>query len=393
MIKQLVRIKKIILISFFISFSTPPSYSFENLEIHGFASTGFAKSDTYNYIFSTENGSFEFSEIGVNLSAAMNNNIRIGMQFYSYNMGELGNNDVKLDWGFLDYKWKDSLGIRIGKVKTPYGLYNQSQDYDMLQTSIFIPQGLYTRYYRDIIIAIQGADIYGILSLGKAGKLEYDMFGGTFEIDPEGGYTLMAKYIYNVNFDSAEIDYIVGTRLKYHSPINGLLVAMTLEKYEMELNYLFANSILTANINEATLQIYSTEYNRGNFTGASEYHLHTTKSQFNESTYEAFYIQGAYRLTEWFEVGSYYSMAYWDKDNHRGRPVTGLLDSQQPFIPNHKAWQKEITITTRFDITHFWLVKLEVHFIDGTALAYPPEGKDYTDSNWMLYAIKTTFNF
>ena len=34
------------------------------------------------------------------------------------------------DWFDLDYRWKDWLGLRAGRVKLPYGLYNDTSDID-----------------------------------------------------------------------------------------------------------------------------------------------------------------------------------------------------------------------------------------------------------------------
>jgi hypothetical protein len=50
-------------------------------------------------------------------------------------------------------------------------------------------------------------------------------------------------------------------------------------------------------------------------------------------------------------------------------------------------------VSTRFDITDFWLLKVEVHFIDGVALAYPIDNPDGYEKTWNLFAVKTTFNF
>ena len=58
--------------------------------------------------------------------------------------------------------------------------------------------------------------------------------------------------------------------------------------------------------------------------------------------------------------------------------------------------QKDLAFSTRFDINASWLVKLEAHYMDGVALLTEPdnpEGLGSLDKYWMLYAVKTTFNF
>src|SRR4051812_19909507 len=92
------------------------------VQIHGFLSEGFARTSDNNYLrMSTTQGSF-FTEAGVNASVQIAEKLRIGAQVYDRDIGELGKGRLYLDWTFVDYRWKDWLGIRAGKVKTPLGL-------------------------------------------------------------------------------------------------------------------------------------------------------------------------------------------------------------------------------------------------------------------------------
>jgi hypothetical protein len=103
---------------------------------------------------------------------------------------------------------------------------------------------------------------------------------------------------------------------------------------------------------------------------------------------EAYYGLLAYRLTDWFEAGVYYSVLYVDMDDREG-------DSQVAAgKPDYNAWQKDLALSVRFDITDFWLVKLEVHFMDGVAQCTEADNPDgFDEQNWTLFAVKTTFNF
>jgi hypothetical protein len=95
---------------------------------------------------------------------------------------------VVIDWAFGDYRWKDQLGFRAGKVKLPYGLYNEGRDVDMLRTSIFLPQSIYNERMRDFILAYEGAGAYGSLASGIGG-FDYHVFGGTLNVPDAGaGY-------------------------------------------------------------------------------------------------------------------------------------------------------------------------------------------------------------
>ncbi len=153
------------------------AFDVEEIEIHGFASTGYIKTDHNNYLVLSEDGSFEFNEAGLNVTTALSENLRVGVQLFSRDLGDVGNNDIELDWALLDYHWNEALGLRVGRIKIPMGLYNDTRDYDLLRTSILLPQGLYNVYFREAEIAYQGAGLYGNLALAAGGRLGYDLCG------------------------------------------------------------------------------------------------------------------------------------------------------------------------------------------------------------------------
>ena len=83
------------------------------------------------------------------------------MQLFSRDLGDAANNKINLDWAYADYRQWDWLGLRIGRVKLPIGLYNETRDMDMLRTCIVLPQGIYNELERDNLIALNGMGLYG----------------------------------------------------------------------------------------------------------------------------------------------------------------------------------------------------------------------------------------
>lgn len=54
------------------------------VDIHGFVSQGFIYSTGNNFMAdSTEDGSFEFNELGINFATNVEEDIRVGMQLFS----------------------------------------------------------------------------------------------------------------------------------------------------------------------------------------------------------------------------------------------------------------------------------------------------------------------
>ena len=93
------------------------------VQVHSFGSQGFAYSNDNNYLtMDTSKGTLALSDFGLNASMRINDNFRVGAQFFDRNVGRLGNWKPELDWAVADYRFKDWFGVRAGKVKTVVGL-------------------------------------------------------------------------------------------------------------------------------------------------------------------------------------------------------------------------------------------------------------------------------
>jgi hypothetical protein len=97
---------------------------------------------------------------------------------------------------------------------------------------------------------------------------------------------------------------------------------------------------------------------------------------------DGWYVGAAYRFNNWLEVGSYYTQ------------YTADVDEGQTDDPN--SFQNDWALSFRFDPTDWWILKVEGHLIEGTALLRdqannPPAER--TDDPWFMLALKTTFSF
>src|SRR5690606_23975894 len=78
-------------------------------EIHGFVSQGFIKTSKNNYLAQSERGSFEFTEVGLNVTKQITDRFRVGMQLFVRDLGPIGNYKPQFDWFYLDYRFFDWL--------------------------------------------------------------------------------------------------------------------------------------------------------------------------------------------------------------------------------------------------------------------------------------------
>ncbi|MBI9092521.1 MAG: hypothetical protein JEZ12_25170 [Desulfobacterium sp.] len=381
--------KKFIIATILICFATTAAaFDMESVQIHGFLSQGYLKSDNNDALFAktSSSGTFEFNEFGLNIASQVNDNLRVGMQLLSRDMGDIGNNEVEIDWAYGDYNYRNWLGLRAGKMKTPYGLYNQSRDIDAARTCILLPSSVYSEGFRESVSTTIGIGVYGELP----GDIGYQLAYGTTQLKNDGGVAKLLTGLMGIpEFTGSSVDWAYAGDLKWSTPIEGLTLGTSTLGYKAILS---SNTPMPLDLEfEAESYIGSVEFIYGDLTLASEYQLLTLDysiSAFNindEQEIEGYYFLASYRINDWFEVGTYYNVQYLDKDDKDGDRYKKVGQ------PAAKAWKKDLALTTRFDVNDNMVLKLEGHLMDGLAtVEYDAADPDDT---WYMLAAKVTFSF
>ena len=354
------------------------------LQIHGFLSQGFLLTSANDYLAHSSEGSFEFTEIGLNFTLPATDRLTLGLQIFSHDLGPVGDYRATLDWYSLDYHWRDWLGIRAGRVKLPFGLYNDSSDIDAARTSVLLPQSIYPAQNRDFLLAQTGGEVYGYRDLGAAGGLDYRLYGGTIFLDvkqqPGSPFTVV----------DLNVPFVAGGRMLWVPPIEGLRLGGSLQFLRLETHLLPASSSSSVAVNvPAMLWVASVEYTVRDLLFAAEYSRWRVRAQssnpamFPESlTFsERGYALTSYRVNSWLQAGAYYSVLF-PNTNQRGGFAGRQLDA---------------ALTLRFDVNAYWLVKVEGHYMHGTAGLSPSLNGNRPLSSltpdWALFTVKTTAFF
>lgn len=372
---------------------------FQDVGIHGFLSQGYLKSDANDYLGETEDGTFQFNEAGINFSTALTGKLRLGIQIFAHDMGEIGNNEPFIDWAYADYKWKDWLGIRAGKIKKSMGFYNEIRDIDSLRTSIILPQCIYLESERDTVVATQGIGLYGDLFSNVFGDFSYQMQYGTMEVASDGG-TAKRLESYNVGVDDFDVNYTFDAAVNWYTPLEGLRFKASLNNLEMDIagRTLYPagpvppNIPMSIKIEDFLMSIYSVEYSWRSLVLSSECLRLKMKRDMGFGPVQktdsvGYYFSISYRFNKWTEAGAYYSEYYADLDDKDGESHEAMGR------PAHQAWQKDFTLSLRFDLNESWTFKVEGHAIDGTGLLLPVNGTVGTERDWFLFASKASYTF
>lgn len=388
------------------------------VNIHGFVSQGYLKSNHNNYYANTEDGTFEFNEMGLYFTTDVTEKLHLGIQFFARDMGRLGNDDVRINWAYADYRFKDFFGIRAGKMKIPLGLYNEYRDMDILRPNIFYPNSMYNESWRDILASIKGIGMYGNLELGIAGKLKYLVQSGVPTVRTDEGATdLLEDRVPNyipplrgeINSVKVKQTYTYSFMIDTPFSIKGLKLKSSgaVSEYDnlTTLTSLPGEHIITLGVlfNAASL-----EYSRGNYTITSEYmhlnfdirlegwDLNTSMSE-PEFTALAYYTSFSYLITDWFEIYLCYSNFYDDKDDRDGSKLEGIDHI-------YRRWYEEYILSMRFDLNTNWIFKIETHINNGTCILLNADqgspvmldslGPLYPyKQHWVLFAAKLSYNF
>jgi len=393
------------------------------IDTHGYISQGYLRSDKNNYFCETEEGDYNFYEIGVSMTSEVSDKLRIGIQFLSYALGDFGNTNFHVNWANADYYINDWIGFKAGKIKIYHGLFNRNRDADFLRTSILLPQSIYNEAWRSTISSLNGFEAYGTINAGLAGRFKYNVQTGKVDIEPDGGVAIAAKEkLLEKTNTTFNIEYIIDTvneepsfvySLMWETPLQGLKFNTTYWSLDFDmvgtallqsLDVALENSIFRTSASSIT---GSVEYTLGNFIFISEYSYSKYDFEFITSLVrtpsdletEGYYVNGMYRFTNWFETGLYYSVYYPDKNNKSGKKD---LDNNgvRDFNPIHSAWQKDTCLSFRFDLSNNWIFKLEGHVLEGTAVMmkahntvdYNPADIDL-NKNWLLFGAKFTYSF
>ncbi len=364
-----------------------------SLDFHGFLSQGFLYSGDYNYLGESKRGSFNFTEMGLNVSFNPFPRTRIAAQAFAYDVGRAGKYDAVLDYALAEYTFNDYFGIRAGRIRRPQGIYNDTQDVDLARTFVLLPQGIYDARWRDFYVSLDGAEIFGAIPLSKAGSLSYAFYGGVINPSENGGIALQINDSLGSfgKFDSIDSANEFGGQLWWNTPFNGLRFGAS-GGFVSSLDFITTiktsgGSVAIYNRNDATFQQYSAEYLWKAWTFQTELYLkdyYPKNAGVADTHSAAWYVSAAYRFNKRFEAGAYYTEFYNDIHNRSGAGLAFPSD----------GYQKDAALALRFDLSDRWIFKVEGHYIRGTGLLQdsadnPARGGD----GWFMIALKTTISF
>jgi hypothetical protein len=387
--------------------------------------------------------------LGVNVNFQAFDDLRLGVQLLSRDLGREGNNQIFVDWAFADYHWQDWLGARAGKIKMPLGLYNEYRDLDLARTSIFLPQGSYVESWRESFTALTGIGLYGSIDARVLGEFNYQVQAGVMNINKDSGLNWTIEDELNADLTKYDMDptYIFST--SWNTPLDGLKIMTSLfntKKIEGKGNIpdvaVWRNRSIEAaqgvavfaNANYGLSLPMPTTYDEAQavFTATGiDLDLINAPMIQRISDVNATWFSGEYTWQDLVVAYETFRMKArlttlspgWGEDLDPGMEVLSDFDNtlggyylslgyqiteQLAAAGYHSEFYTDVNdynyvpgrlidtaLSLRYDVTSNWIFKAELHKMDGTAVMYDADQNDPTrmEKNWYLFAGKITYNF
>lgn len=364
----------------------------DTFQIHGFASQGFMLTSDNRFFGDSEDGSIDFTELGLNSSIRPIPDLQFSAQVLSRRAGKGDDGDLRLDYGFLDYTLisneSGNLGFRIGRIKNPLGFYNDTRDIAFTRPSIFLPQSIYFDRTRNLGLSSDGLNIYGEM-LKTYGNFFY-VFGFVYpEVDDKE--TRLA--LTNQKQRELDTEGSFVSRLMFEQ--DGGKIRLGMSGAIVKIKPEPTSPMVKEGVIRFSPLIFSAQYNAERWSLTSEYALRSFRYRdvgprnFN-ITGESYYLQGTYRISDNLEALLRYDVLYQDRDDRSGNKF-----ARSSGAPDHSRFAKDWTAGLRWDMTRSWMSRIEYHYVDGTAwlpLLDNPVASE-TDRYWHLFALLISYRF
>jgi hypothetical protein len=374
-----------------------------DLQIHGFISQAYlVTSDNDVFGNSDKGGSFGLTEAGLNASLRPLPKLQLSAQVLSRRAGEGNTGMPRLDYAVLDYQLysheTDQFGIRVGRIKNPFGFYNETRDVAFTRPSILLPQSIYFDRSRNVGLSSDSVQLYGDTAIFNLGTLS-TQFGVTLPI------------VSNKEWESSLLGGIQPGHMEREVSYIGRGIFETNDKrLRLGVSGIWLNTAydpqgasdpLGSGSLEFTPVFFSAQYNTERWTLTSEYAIRPFKydNSFNgplkglHFVGESYYFQGEYRFTPKLEGILRYDALFTDRSDRNGNQWAALSPMRQGL--EHTRFARDITVGIRWNVTPEFMLRAEYHHVNGTGWLSRldnPNARD-TVKNWDLFAIQASYRF
>lgn len=374
----------------------------EEFQLHGFLTQGFFHSSANNVFGQSDDGiSPGLTEIGLNLNYQPWDRLRFAAQGLYRRAGDVDPGSVRLDYGLVDFTLIDyengKAGIRGGRIKIPFGLYNETRDVAFTHPTILLPQGIYFDRSRSLMLSADGGSLYA------EHRTAFGDFNFKFNVGmPSNDLGEIKTVVLATNKAQGHFTTKPAFAAQLNYELNGGEFIFAVSYMDLEFDYTplpgettFVGVPLAKSTTHIQPLLFSAQYNGENFTLTGEYNYRWNNygnfAQFGGGKFitESWYIEGSYRILPELQATVRYDTISVDKDDREG------VGAELLGFPRHVAFAQDWVFGLRYDITPSWMVRAEYQLVHGTAWLPQADNPDpfKTRQDWDLYGLQFSFKF
>jgi len=390
------------------------STAIEDIVWHGFLSQGFTYTDDNNYLGSSSNGSFKSNELGLNASIRPFDQLNLSAQLLYKQMGTAKPKGLNVDFAIIDWRLIDDFdygfGLRLGRLKNPFGFFNETRDIAATRPSLLLPESIYLDYLRAVLHSSDSVGAYGHLEL-RQGTLSYSTIYGKPIVNDETvdlivGGALGSKSVAG----ELESETAQASRLSYEDGSGFWRSAITYNVFEADFNADASDALLGIFSGKFKTEqfIFSLQFDWDKWQLIGEYQIRNTDSlginggfnpnlgliEIYDVEYDglAYYYQMGYDFSP--KVTGYIrkDVVYHDKDDKDGLLLNAVSQGR---VAAHSAFAKDITLGFIFEPSFNWSFGLELHRINGTHWLPTQENPISAEhkQHWNMYLLQASYRF
>jgi hypothetical protein len=371
---------------------------------HGFFSQNFIASDENNYLGSSSDGSFKSNEAALNASWLATESLQFSLQGLYKQTGNSKPKGGRLDYAIADWRILDNFsrvaGVRLGRLKNPYGFFNETRDVAATNISILLPQSIYIDYLSQLIHSSDSMGFYGHSELDK-GTLAFNVQYGRPILNEDVTRSIVASGSSTGEFSDERAFF---ARLSYEDA-SGL--------WRTALMYTNFRGHFDPGPNDFLLRLSEGKLNVDLFIWSLEFNVHdlqiTTEIQRRNIHLDeiypfdikeqnlSYYLQFAYNFSTAFKIYVRRDEAFRFKDDKHGK---SYIDDSKAINPAtetqfHSAFAKDTTLGFRYSPSFEWSFAMEVHQIDGTYWLPDLENRDVQNQKryWNMFLAQIAYRF
>ncbi|PCJ32923.1 MAG: hypothetical protein COA90_01425 [Gammaproteobacteria bacterium] len=383
----------------------------DKLQIHGFASQAFILTSDNSFYGDSEDGSTDYTELGLNFSYRVSPRIRIASQVLSRHAGEMDNGSPRIDYALADISLYSSdnsrFGSYIGRVKNQVGLYNSTRDVAHTRQGIFTAQTIYFDKVRDLSLSADAIYLYAEHYF-PTGNLLYQAGIGYPVTDDNVEYVYLGRN-WDGKLENNQLAYFAN--IMYEHDGGRWIFAASHAALELDFNAAGNDSLIGINSGQLTIDysVFSIQFNAEKWQVTSELALQNIHYKdiggalFNDSKKKpiGFSLQADYKFTPKWQSFIRYEDFSLDRNDRNGKgavedaqALNTQLGVNLPIIPNHTNYSRSWVIGGRWDINKNVMARMEYHTFDGTSVLSPRENNmATTKKDWDLFAVSLSYKF